>query len=68
MTRGKLIAFRATEKERQTLEVLAARENRSLSEMLRECLREAAIKRGLYAVGLVQLISKYEVGGANEDK
>lgn len=57
----KLIGFKATPKERAILDVLCQRENRTISEMLRECVREAAASRGLYSVGMVELMSKFEI-------
>ncbi|GEM_PF-3376411 len=55
------INFRVSEKERKLLEIMAERENRDKSEMLRELIREGAARRGLFEVGLVQLMSRYEV-------
>lgn len=55
------IAFRVYPKERMLLEIMASRENRGKSEMIRELIREGAARRGLYQVGLVQILSKYEV-------
>lgn len=55
------IAFRVYPKERLLLEIMAGRENRGKSEMIRELIREGAARRGLYQVGLVQILSKYEV-------
>jgi hypothetical protein len=63
------INARITQKERRLLDIMCQRENLGISEMLRACIRESAAKRGLYSVGLVEIISKYEVGGiANEKK
>ena len=46
--------FRLSDIEKQVLETMALLEARSQSEMLRECIREAAIKRGLGMLGLIQ--------------
>jgi predicted transcriptional regulator len=54
MNRHKIISFRANENEVRILDILAKRENRTASEMLRECVREAAEKRNLLPPGLVQ--------------
>jgi hypothetical protein len=48
--------FRLSLKEKEALKVMAVLEGRSLSEMLRECIREAAKNRGLDALGLVSLV------------
>ena len=57
--------FRATvrlsDKEREALGVISKREDLDLSETLRLLIREGINKRGLWAVGLVTLQSKYEV-------
>jgi len=56
------IGVRITQKERRLLDIMCQRENLGISEMLRACIRESAAKRGLYSVGLVEIISKYESG------
>lgn len=61
MARSNFIAFKASAKERQILETIAAQEERTVSEMLRELIREGAAKRGLFAIGNIQLMSRYEV-------
>lgn len=60
------IAFRVGEKERKLLEIMADRENRDKSDMLRTLIREGAAHRGLFEVGFVQFISKYEVKNDKE--
>lgn len=61
MARSNVITFKASAKERTILEAIAAKEDRTVSEMLRELIREGAAKRGLYQVGGIQLMSRYEV-------
>ncbi len=56
------MSARITQKERRLLDIMCQRENLGISEMLRACIRESAAKRGLYSVGLVEIISKYESG------
>lgn len=48
-----LKAFRLTQSENEILELIALREGRSVSETLRECIREAAQHRGIFPPGLV---------------
>ena len=50
------LTFRATPNERLAVEIMAGRENLDLSEMLRVAIREAADKRGLARMGLVNFI------------
>lgn len=45
------IMLRATPDDRSTLESLAAAEGRSLSQMIRELIRRAAVMRGMYQGG-----------------
>ncbi len=47
----KLIMLRATPDDRSTLESLAAAEGRSLSNMIRELIRRAAVMRGICPAG-----------------
>jgi hypothetical protein len=65
--KSKLLNFRVSEKELETLEIMAMREDRSLSEMMREALREAAHKRGIYAIALVSSLGKTEAMLGNSD-
>lgn len=53
MNRDVLVAVRLNSKERRALELMAAREERGLSEMLREVIREAAERRGIHTIGLL---------------
>ena len=62
--REKRISFRVTANERAALEMLAARENRDLSEMCRELVREGAARRGLPVMGLVRIMGFAEVANA----
>ena len=66
MTRSGVITFKASDKERAILSAIAAKEDRTISEMLRELVREGAINRGLTTVGNIQLMSKYEAKPAAE--
>jgi hypothetical protein len=55
MNKERIISFRATGNEQKVIEILAAHEARTPSEMIRECIREAAEKRGLLPAGLIEL-------------
>jgi len=55
------VSVRLSDKEREALGVISKREALDLSETLRLLIREGINKRGLWAVGLVALQSKYEV-------
>ncbi len=55
MNKQKIISFRVTGNENQLLEILSKREGLSPSEMVRQCLREAAASRHLLPVGLISL-------------
>jgi len=55
------VTVRLSDKEREALGVISKREALDLSETLRLLIREGINKRGLWAVGLVTLQSKYEV-------
>jgi len=61
MNKGYRAAVRLSEKEMEALKVISKREALSTSETLRLLIREGINKRGLWAVGLVTLQSKYEV-------
>jgi hypothetical protein len=41
------IGFRANDRERSALEILATLEGRNLSETVRECVRESVARRGI---------------------
>ena len=60
MGRKKIVSFRATRNEQRVIDILSERENRSPSEMIRECIREAAINRGLMPAGLIDLESFWQ--------
>ena len=49
------VRVRVSSNERRILEIMARREGRNWSEMLRQCIREAAEQRGMPAVGLVNV-------------
>jgi len=51
----KQVGFRASPEEYEIIHILAARERRTPSEMLRETVREAAEKRGFLPAGLIEL-------------
>lgn len=61
MKKGNRVSVRLTDKELMALEVISKREDLNLSETLRALIREGINKRGLWAVGLIKLQSKYEV-------
>lgn len=61
--RNVVIGFRATAKERRAFEILAAREDMTLSGLMRTFVREGIERRGIYAVGLADLLN---LGEANE--
>lgn len=63
MGRSNFIGFKVNAKERQILETIAAKEDRTVSDMLRLLIREGAANRGLCQVGSVQLMSRFEVKG-----
>lgn len=64
---NKITYFRATKDERRALEIMALREGRSISAMLRELIREGAERRGLAAVGLVDLLGEKMIEGGLHD-
>jgi len=55
------VSVRLSDKERDSLGVISKREALDLSETIRLLIREGINKRGLWAVGLVTLQSKFEV-------
>lgn len=55
--RSKKISFRATVEEVEILRLMCKRENRDLSEMVRELIREGATARQLLPAGLVSFES-----------
>lgn len=59
------MTIRISPKERKVIELLSVREDRNSSEMLRELIREGAERRGIQAVGLVDLQS---TEGRQDDK
>jgi len=61
MNKSFRVSVRLSDKEREALGVISKREALDLSETLRLLIREGINKRGLWAVGLVTLQSKYEV-------
>lgn len=69
MSRSNVITFKASSKERAILETIAAKEDRTVSEMLRELIREGAANRGVFSIGGVKLFSKFELksGGKNDE-
>jgi len=52
--------LRISPQERKIIETLAVREGRSLSDLVREAIREYALKRSVYSVGLFDLLFKYD--------
>ena len=60
MTRDKRLDIKLSPEERRALEILAAREGRTFSELARELLRSGIEARGLQVVGLVDLLYKPE--------
>jgi len=50
------VRVRMSKNERDVLDILARREGRNWSEMLRQCIREAAERRGMPAIGLVEVM------------
>lgn len=67
MGRSNFIGFKVNAKERQILETIAAREDRTVSDMLRLLIREGAVNRGVFTTGSTKLFSKYEVIGGSHD-
>lgn len=59
------MTIRISPKERKVIELLSVQEDRNLSELLRELIREGAERRGIQAVGLVDLQS---TEGRQDDK
>lgn len=55
------VSVRLTEKEGMLLNAIADADNRDMSEMLRELIREGAVRRGIFEVNGIRLLSKYEV-------
>ncbi len=51
----KQVGFRASPEEYEIIHILATRERRTPSEMLRETVREAAARRGFLPAGLIEL-------------
>ena len=49
------LAFRCTDRERKTLEIISRRENLDISSTIRLLIREGAQKRELNPIGLVTL-------------
>lgn len=60
-----VVSARLSGKEAEVFRLLMARENLTSSEAIRAFIREAAAKRGIYAVGMVKLLSRFEVGDGN---
>lgn len=56
MTRNKRLDIMLSPEERRALEILAAREGRTLSELARELLRSAIEARGLQVTRLLDLL------------
>lgn len=54
MRKAKMVGFRVSFEEYELLLIMAKRERRVTSEMLREIIREAAATRGLLPAGLVR--------------
>lgn len=54
------ISVRLSEKENEALRVISKREALDISETLRLLIREGIAKRGIWAVGMITLQSKYE--------
>jgi hypothetical protein len=48
-----IVGFRASPKERQTIQMMAHQEGISFSEMCRVSIREAAIRRGIQFFGFI---------------
>ena len=54
------ISVRLSEKENEAMRVISKREALDISETLRLLIREGIAKRGIWAVGMITLQSKYE--------
>jgi replicative DNA helicase len=61
MTRNKRLDIKLSLEERRALEILAAREGQGISELARTLIREAIEKRGVQAIGLINLLYPDEV-------
>ncbi len=61
--RGNIVAFRVTNQERRALKILAQRENRRVSEYLRQLIRQAAERQGLPPIALVGILP---AGGSDD--
>jgi len=53
--KNNFMAFRCTDRERKTLEIISRRENLDISSTIRLLIREGAQKRELNPIGLVTL-------------
>lgn len=56
MVRDKWIHCRVTESEKQAIEIMAKREARNISEMVRELVRESLQVHGVETLGLLDLL------------
>jgi len=61
-----LVGARLSDKEYKVFQVIMTRDNLTPSEAIRSLIREGAAKRGIYAVGMVEILSKYEVKNGKE--
>lgn len=50
MNRNLLLQFKVNDTEKKAVELMTRTEGRKVSEMLRECVREAAERRGLWPI------------------
>lgn len=60
--------IRLSEKERRALELLAAREERTLSEYLRELVRAELRRKGFTEIALTNLLGSSMVNGEVRDE
>lgn len=64
--RGTVLNFRVRPKERQLIKVMCLREQMNFSELMRELIREGAERRGLAAIGLIDVLDEWRKAGENE--
>lgn len=55
------IRVRLSPNEHQALDIMARRDGRTWSDMLRECIREAAARRGLNSIGLTPVLGEKQL-------
>lgn len=66
MQNRSVISFRANEDETIALQLMAEQESRKLSEMVRECIREAATRRGIVPICLANNLTIHFKNGEVE--